>query len=120
AHRKTSARTMRTGASSGSARSGGVSAAVRASAAAAPASVQPAVTIRPKIVEVQPGSRLISQSSAARPVLKNSRINAGQAKAVAYAVLWNAIALGVLRRARPDGRLAPAFAWPGPAQNAEG
>lgn len=34
------------------------------------------------------------------------------ARAVAYAVLWNAIALGVLRRARPDGRLAPAFAWP--------
>jgi hypothetical protein len=34
------------------------------------------------------------------------------ARAVVYVLLWNAIALGVLRRVAPDGWLAPSFAWP--------
>ena len=34
------------------------------------------------------------------------------ARAVVYVVLWNAIALDVLRRAAPDGWLGPGFAWP--------
>jgi hypothetical protein len=33
-------------------------------------------------------------------------------RAVVYVVLWNVIALGIMRRARPDGWLAPGFAWP--------
>jgi len=34
------------------------------------------------------------------------------ARAVVYVVLWNAIALGVMRRMRGDGWLLPEFAWP--------
>lgn len=34
------------------------------------------------------------------------------ARAVLYVVLWNAIALGAMRRIRPDGWLPPGFAWP--------
>ncbi|HWD58466.1 MAG TPA: hypothetical protein VG308_09325 [Stellaceae bacterium] len=33
-------------------------------------------------------------------------------RAVVYVVLWNAIALGALRRMRPDGGLPPGLAWP--------
>lgn len=33
-------------------------------------------------------------------------------RAVIYVVLWNAIALGAVRRMRPDGWLPPGFAWP--------
>lgn len=33
-------------------------------------------------------------------------------RAVVYVVLWNAIALGAVRRMRPDGWLPPEFAWP--------
>lgn len=33
-------------------------------------------------------------------------------RAVIYVVLWNAIALGAMRRMRPDGWLPPGFAWP--------
>lgn len=34
------------------------------------------------------------------------------ARAVTYVVLWNAIALGAVRRMQPDGWLPPGFAWP--------
>jgi hypothetical protein len=33
-------------------------------------------------------------------------------RAAAYVVLWNAIALGAIRRAQPDGALPRGFAWP--------
>jgi hypothetical protein len=33
-------------------------------------------------------------------------------RAVVYVVLWNAIAIGALRRMHPDGWLPPGFAWP--------
>ncbi len=33
-------------------------------------------------------------------------------RAVVYVVLWNAAALGAMRRMRPDGWLPPGFAWP--------
>lgn len=34
------------------------------------------------------------------------------ARAVAYIVSWNAIALGAMWQMQPDGRLPPGFAWP--------
>ncbi|HEX3862814.1 MAG TPA: hypothetical protein VHY35_14085 [Stellaceae bacterium] len=34
------------------------------------------------------------------------------ARAVVYVVLWNVIAVGAMRRVRPDGWLPPGFAWP--------
>lgn len=34
------------------------------------------------------------------------------ARAVVYVALWNAIALGAMRRVQPDGGLPPGFAWP--------
>jgi hypothetical protein len=34
------------------------------------------------------------------------------ARAVVYVALWNALALGAMRRLQPDGGLPPGFAWP--------
>lgn len=33
-------------------------------------------------------------------------------RAIVYVVLWNAVAIGAMRRMRPDGWLPPGFAWP--------
>ena len=82
-------------------------------------------TLRPALFHDaahNPAPRTVPRSGAARPCTRSTPgawwVGAGSTRRFlrrvrsSMSVLWNAIALGVLRRAAPDGWLAPGFAWP--------